>query len=46
MGGAQLYRKAMPLFIGLMVGYVFGVSVCSVMDILWFPAQGHVVHTW
>lgn len=46
MGGARLYRRGMPLFIGLMVGYVAGVSLCSVLDMLWFPAQGHVVHTW
>jgi hypothetical protein len=36
----------MPLFIGLMVGYVAGVCLCSVLDMLYFPAQGHVVHTW
>ncbi|OGG54545.1 MAG: hypothetical protein A3F84_19290 [Candidatus Handelsmanbacteria bacterium RIFCSPLOWO2_12_FULL_64_10] len=46
MGGARLYRRGMPLFIGLMVGYVAGVCLCSVLDMLYFPAQGHVVHTW
>jgi hypothetical protein len=46
LGGVQLYRKALPLFVGLMVGYVAGVSVCSVVDMLFFPQDGHVVHTW
>jgi hypothetical protein len=46
LGGVQLYRRSLPLFIGLMVGYVAGVSLCSVVDMLAFPQQGHVVHTW
>jgi hypothetical protein len=46
LGGVQLYRKTLPLFIGLMVGYVAGVSLCSVVDMLFFPQDGHVVHTW
>ena len=45
-GGVLLYRKSLPLFMGLMVGYVLGVSLCSVVDMLFFPQQGHVVHTW
>ncbi|MDP6037585.1 MAG: hypothetical protein QGG64_03475, partial [Candidatus Latescibacteria bacterium] len=45
-GGVQLYRKTLPLFLGLMVGYVAGVSMCSVVDIVFFPQNGHVVHTW
>ena len=45
-GGVLLYRKSLPLFMGLMVGYVLGVSLCSVVDMAFFPQQGHVVHTW
>jgi hypothetical protein len=45
-GGVQLYRRAIPLFIGLIVGYVVGVTVCSVVDMIWFPGQGHLVHDW
>lgn len=45
-GGVQLYRKAIPLFLGLIVGYVIGVTVCSVVDMVWFPGQGHLVHDW
>lgn len=46
MGGVPLYQKSLPLFMGMMVGYVLGVSLCSVVDMLFFPQQGHVVHTW
>lgn len=45
-GGVLLYRRFLPLFIGLMVGYVLGVSLSSVVDMLFYPQNGHVVHTW
>jgi hypothetical protein len=45
-GGVQLYRKTLPLFLGLMVGYVAGVSLCSFVDMVFFPQNGHRVHTW
>lgn len=40
-GGISLYRRAMPLFLGLMLGYFLGVGVSSVVDVIWFPGQGH-----
>jgi len=45
-GGVQLYRKSLPLFLGLMVGYVAGVCLCSLVDIAFFPQHGHLLHTW
>ena len=45
-GGVRLYRRAGPLFIGLIVGYVIGVCLCSAVDTLWFPGKGHSVHGW
>ncbi|MDA0709448.1 MAG: hypothetical protein O3B73_04475 [bacterium] len=45
-GGVALYRKSLPLFLGLMVGYVAGVSLCSLVDMAVFPQEGHVLHTW
>jgi hypothetical protein len=45
-GGVQLYRKSLPLFLGLMVGYVTGVCLCSLIDIAFFPQNGHLLHTW
>jgi len=46
MGGVQLYRKAQPFFLGLIVGYVIGVTLCFATDAIWFPGQGHNVHGW
>ena len=45
-GGVQMYRRSMPFFVGLIVGYVLGVSLCSGVDMVWFPGQGHRVHDW
>lgn len=45
-GGVQLYQRAAPFFIGIIVGYVLGVTLCSVVDMMWFPGQGHLVHDW
>jgi hypothetical protein len=40
-GGISLYRRGSPLFIGLIVGYTFGLTVSMVVDLIWFPGQGH-----
>ena len=45
-GGVTLYRRAMPLFLGLLIGYTFGVVWCFLIDVAWFPGQGHSVHSW
>jgi hypothetical protein len=46
LGGVHLYRRSQPFFIGLLVGYSFGVALSSVVDIIWFNGQGHGVHSW
>ena len=45
-GGISLYRRAAPFFIGLPVGYVIGILVSSIVDLIWFPTGGHWVHVW
>lgn len=45
-GGVHLYRRAKPLFMGLLVGYTCGVVFSFIVDIIWFPGQGHSVHNW
>jgi len=45
-GGIRLYRKTIPLFTGLIVGYVVGVGLSLVVDGIWFMGQGHQVHWW
>ena len=45
-GGVTLYTRAKPVFLGLLVGYMAGVVWCFVVDALWWPGQGHLVHYW
>ena len=45
-GGAQAYRAGKPFFYGLGIGYVAGVILSGVVDVIWFPGQGHLVHNW
>ena len=45
-GGVVLYRQSKPLFLGLLVGYTFGVVFSFLVDAVWFPGQGHYVHGW
>ncbi len=45
-GGIKAYRKGKPFFYGLGIGYVVGVVLSGVVDVIWFPLQGHRVHDW
>jgi len=46
MGGVEGYRKSKPFFLGLLTGYAFGVALSFVVDGVWFPGQGHRIHSW
>ena len=41
LGGGALYRRAQPLFLGILVGYVLGMALSFLVDSLWFPAAPH-----
>ena len=45
-GGVSLYRRSLPFWYGIVVGYLVGVGASSVVDAIWFPAAGHWVHGW
>ena len=45
-GGVLLYRKFIPLFLGIIVGRTTGVFVSFIVDLIWFPGAGHSVHGW
>ena len=45
-GGVQAYRRGKPFFYGLGIGYVMGVVLSGLVDVIWFPFQGHLVHDW
>jgi hypothetical protein len=42
-GGIELYRKAAPFFIGLIVGYFLGVGISFIVDVVFFPGNGHAI---
>ena len=46
LGGVHLYRRSQPVFVGLLVGYALGVGLSAVVDWVWFPGQGHSIHSW
>lgn len=43
-GGASLYRRYRPFFLGVLVGYTAGVALSLVVDVIWFPRSGHSIH--
>ncbi|MCZ6631770.1 MAG: hypothetical protein O7G87_00055 [bacterium] len=45
-GGIGLYERARPFFFGLVIGYVVGLGCSSILDMTWFPDDGHWVHGW
>jgi hypothetical protein len=40
-GGLERYRSYIPLFLGFLIGYLGGVGLAFVVDVIWFPGQGH-----
>lgn len=45
-GGVRAYQGGKPFFFGLGIGYVVAVVLSGVVDLVWFPLQGHPVHQW
>ena len=46
LGGFEMYRRMQPAVIGVLLGYAAGVTLSLVVDVIWFPGQGHNVHNW
>ena len=44
LGGPSLYRRAIPLFLGMLCGYLLGVGLGAVVDFFWFYGCGHEIH--
>jgi len=44
LGGIRLYRRAIPLFAGMLCGYMVAVGAGFVVDWIWFPGAGHHFH--
>lgn len=45
-GGASLYRRSRPFFVGMLVGYGLAVFTSYMVDQIWFPGHGHHMHSW
>ena len=44
LGGPAAYEMAKPFFYGTVVGYCVGVGVGMLVDFIWFPGAGHLIH--
>ncbi|MDA0746842.1 MAG: hypothetical protein O2954_10000 [bacterium] len=44
MGGAEMYRRYQPFFLGILTGYTAGITLSLVVDMIWFPGAGHSIH--
>ena len=42
-GGIDLYRRAAPFFIGLILGQFIGVGISFFVDLLFFYGNGHLI---
>lgn len=42
-GGAGLYRRMRPFFIGLVIGFFAGVGISYAVDVIWFFGKGHPI---
>lgn len=45
-GGPRMYEKAKPFFYGTVIGYCVGIGIAQVVDLIWFPGQGHGFHNY
>ena len=45
-GGLEQYRKTAPLFLGMLAGQLAGIALGVIVDLLWFPGNGHQLNRW
>ena len=44
-GGQALYKRVLPFFFGLMIGFYLGLGIAWIVDAIWFPGgQGHYLY--
>ena len=43
-GGISLYRRSQAVVLGMLMGYVVGVGISFLVDVLFFYGEGHSVH--
>lgn len=45
-GGIDLYRKSRFFFLGMLTAHAIGTGLSFLVDVVWFPGQGHSLHNW
>ena len=46
LGGIRGYQRARPFFLGTLLGYITGITISFLIDVIWFSGQGHGLHHW
>ena len=46
LGGLERYRRTAPLFLGMVVGYLVGIGLGVLIDVIWFNGNGHHLNRW
>ena len=42
----SLYRRCIPLFLGIMIGHMMGIGLGVIVDAIWFHGNGHPLNRW
>lgn len=45
-GSLSLYRRCIPLFLGIMIGHMMGIGLGVIVDAIWFHGNGHPLNRW
>ncbi len=45
-GGIKLFNQLKPAFLGLILGHFFACGIGLIVDLMWFPEQGHRLYGW
>ena len=45
-GGLETYRRMVPLFMGILIGYLAGIGLGLIVDVIWFHGNGHQLNGW
>ncbi len=44
--GTKAYRTGQRFFLGVLIGYTTGIVLSFIVDALFYPGQGHMMHDW
>ena len=45
-GGLDRYRQTAPFFLGMLIGFLAGIGLGVLVDVIWFHGNGHRLNTW